>query len=432
VKPDLRGAKLVAKAPLSGANLCDADLQGASLSKTYLTGARLSRAMLAKARLSYARISKANLSGANLYSAVLYGANLAHADLSGVDLSWAILSSADLCGANLSKATLRGARLSCTRLSRAILSEADLSKLDLRGLNFRGADLSGADLRVANLQSTRLDGATLTDAKLWETLRAGWSVKRVACARVFWDKDAKQPTEYADGEFERHHSEQQVIELLYKGGISRFELNTLPALIHHLGNIRGGCVLRLKSVEDAPGGTKVSIVVEEAGITGFEELKQRAFQLQSAQLELRDEKRRREQLEIEKALLLDTVFPRLLAAVGTKTITVSPSAPVGAIILDSSHVDVTSHQTITDPAVIEKLLQDISSQRATFQLRAEQLTNLEKAIETVQIELRETRPDTSIVRAGLNTIRNVFEGAVGSTIATAWWPALNQLLQTLR
>ena len=75
--------------------------------------------------------------------------------------------------------------------------------LDLR------IDLSGADLYEANLIYANLDRATLTDAYLWETQRAGWSIQGIICAAAYWDKDGQERTPYSTGkpgkpgEFER-------------------------------------------------------------------------------------------------------------------------------------------------------------------------------------------------------------------------------------
>ena len=177
--------------------------------KPSLRGADLRRANLIGADLSKADLRRANLHGADIRAA-----NLKCADLRWADLRWANLRGADVSSANVSRANL-------TRTG-------------------QGANLSGTDFRLVNAQFAKFDGANLTDCKLWETLRAGWSINGVICQRVFWDEHARDATEYIEGGFEKYHGVQQIIELFYKGGISRFELNTLPALIHHLEVLHPG------------------------------------------------------------------------------------------------------------------------------------------------------------------------------------------------
>src|SRR4051794_20265712 len=92
-------------------------------------------------------------------------------------------------------------------LSHADLSEADLSEANLHRAYLSEANLSGANLQWANLRSARLQ---------------------------LWDRKGMELTEYAAGEFEKLFSEQPVIELFYKNGLTKFELNTLPGLLQHL------------------------------------------------------------------------------------------------------------------------------------------------------------------------------------------------------
>ena len=221
----------------------------------------------------------------------LHGTDFSWAELSEVDLSWVDLSRANLSGtklrgANLSRATLRNADLTGADLSGANLGRVNLSGVSLREADLRGADLTEADLRNADLggcdlfgatvQFAKLDGANLTDANLWETLREGWSIKGVICERAFMDKGGEKPSEFAPGEFEKLYSEQQVLELIYPDGMTRFELYTLPHLIHHLEKVHQGARLRLRSVEEAAGGAKVSIVVEDEGEAGVDALRRDA------------------------------------------------------------------------------------------------------------------------------------------------------------
>jgi len=321
VVPDLREAVLrggdFRPRDLNGVDLREANLREADFSGADLSGADFRRASLTRANLLWANLREADFSEANLSGANLSGANLVSADLRGANLSGANLSGAAFCGADLS-----------------------------------GADLGGADLRGATLHSAKLDGAILTNAKLWEKLRAGWSIKGVICERAFWDEKAVEPTEYGPGEFERLYSDEQLVQLIYPDAMTRFELNTLPALIYHLEKVLPGAKLRLKSVEEAAGRAKVSIVVENTHEASFDEVQKVARALQAAQLELRDERRRRKRLEIEKRLLLDEVFPRVLAASAPKQMTATASGG-STIVIESPRVIAASHEAINDVDAIK-------------------------------------------------------------------------------
>lgn len=308
IQPDLSGADL-SSANLSRANLSDAYLSGANLSKAILSeanfngailsvanfsGANLRGALLSSTELSSTDLREADLTDAYLSGANLYGANLSGVILSSADLSGANLSDAKLSGVNLSVAKLSGADLSGALLSRANLSdaklrEADLSDANLSGANLRHANLSGANLRSANLRSanlrsavcsqadfsdallseaclinSHLNGATLNRARLWETQRAGWSVKGITCESVYWDAEGKELTTFNPGDFERLYAEKVRVLIKYPDGISPLEIVTLPALIQHLAASRPGCKLRFESILEASGGAIVSIVVEDA------------------------------------------------------------------------------------------------------------------------------------------------------------------------
>jgi hypothetical protein len=183
-----------------------------------------------------------DLSYANLgHSGVNFSyVNLSNANLRRVVLAYQNLSGADFRGAHCNTANLIGADL-----RNAILREADLSGANLTGADLKGADLSAANLSSARLQSAILNQATITGARFWETQLAGWSIKNIICERAFWDNDGSNPTDYAPGEFERLHSETPRIELFYEGGITTFELNTLPALLSHLASLHSNCTIRL-------------------------------------------------------------------------------------------------------------------------------------------------------------------------------------------
>jgi uncharacterized protein YjbI with pentapeptide repeats len=214
----------------------------------------------------------AKLSGANLRNAKLRNAKLVGADLRNTKLI-----NADLSGANLRGASLRGALLDGANLASAFLVDANLTRADLSG-----ADLHNADLQKAMLIDSRLDGANLTGAKLWETQRAGWSIKEVICRWAFWDKDGKEPTEYENGAFERIFAEKPRIVLRYPGGMSPVDLAMLPLIIERLQAEHPDCALHIRSVQDDGNGATVTITVDDR--TGRQD---DAFKKELVQLQVR-------------------------------------------------------------------------------------------------------------------------------------------------
>ena len=343
---DLRGASLsrapLAEADLSnvnltGAILSDADLRQAILSDADLNKADLRRADLSKAILSRAHLSEADLSDALLRGADLSGAQLRRAHLSDAILSGALVSKADLRGADLRRAHLNGADLSGAHLrnvnvSDADLSKVDLSKVDLSGAHLRKVDLSRADLRrahlskadlseailvgidfrLANLIETNFTGALLTDARLWESQRAGWSIQGVRCQAAYWDRDGRERTRYRPGEFERLYAETTHIVLHYAGGLSPLALATLPALIQRMEAAHPGCMLRLRSVQAEAGGATVTVVIDAWGGHTLDDLHDQAQQLQAAQRSALEHTDMRQGIEHHWSQLKDAVFPVLL------------------------------------------------------------------------------------------------------------------------
>lgn len=169
------------------------------------------------------------------------------------------LSEAHLDGARLIEADLGGADL-----RRACFDGADLEGADLEGASCEHVNFSNANLSAARLIRTNLNGATLTEAYLWETQRAGWSIKGVICKSAYWGADRKELTTYSPGEFERFYAEKIKVLVRYPDGISPLEVVTLPALIQHLEASWPGCRLRLESIQNGPRGAIVTIIVEDA------------------------------------------------------------------------------------------------------------------------------------------------------------------------
>jgi uncharacterized protein YjbI with pentapeptide repeats len=237
--------------------------------------------------LSDADLNRVNLRDANLHDANLNNANLSHADFLNANLNRANLNNANLYRAGLSEADLSEAKLNGTNLTHAYLSGADLSYAMCEKANFSGANLKRACLINANL-----NGAVLTGARLWETQRAGWSIKGVICESVYFEKDGKSLTAFLPREFEKLYSDKTKVVLFYSDGINPLEFSSLPALVKYLEESSPGCNLRLESINDAPGGAVVSLVIENDEEYSQEQLKQLKTELETiAQQAVENERR---------------------------------------------------------------------------------------------------------------------------------------------
>jgi uncharacterized protein YjbI with pentapeptide repeats len=395
------------------------DLSQANLRETQLVGVDLSRADL----------SRATLSGAHLSNAYFRWADLSQADLSEAILNGANLHGARVSNAQLISASLLWVNLSGVNLTEANLSMASLYQADLRGANLTNANLTGANLDSASLQRACLDHATLTDARLWETQRAGWSIQKVICERIYWNESDSEVTEYAPGEFERLYSDRTRIELIYPGGMTTFELNTLPALLHHLTTRYPNSGIRLKSIEEAGGGAKISISVENGDPAELEEIQTEANRSQTAQIALRDDEITR--LKIQKQLLLDEVFPRMLAA--APQIHFADRATNVAIAVGNSTVE--AYQTHNDTKALLALLKQINGHRAELALARPQQIQLEETLHSVQHELSKPEPKSSLVASGLKiikeTVTKALESAAEKAITDHWHLWLIQLTSVM-
>ena len=273
----------------------------------------------------------------------------------------------DLRGTNLINASLCKAHLVEAKLDDANLANADLSGADLSGSELINARLCGADFRSAVLQYANLRRCLATDIKLWETLRAGWTIEGIQCKRVYWDEDAEIVTEYEPGEFEALYYEQATIELLYPGGISSFEVSTLPALLHRLASKHPDTNIRLKTIEAAGGGTKVTINLGDANEEIRAAIESEAAQVLQAQLVLRGDEVRR--LQFERDFFqgqYDRINNALLAAVAPQ---VHFYAPV--------HTTVELHQTFNDNTALLQLIDKLLTRN--IELTATQSAEVQEA-----------------------------------------------------
>jgi uncharacterized protein YjbI with pentapeptide repeats len=433
LKVDLSGSYL-RKAALDLANLSGAALREANLSRAMLSGAQLEQADMRAAKLSNANLTQTNFSGARLNRADLYGATLRWASLRKAEMTDTTLTAADLLGADLSSTLLRQARLDSANLTAA---------------NMCQADLFAADLRSAILQKAILDKADLSEARLWETQRAGWSIKGIICQQAYWDEQGKEPTAYDLGEFERLHSDQTCIELFYQASVSSFEISTLPALLHHLTSRHPGHNIRLKSIEEAAGGAKISISVGEASREIAEKIKADAEPVYQFQLAMRnrsnEETRSRFEKEHLDGFVSEKIVMAMLAAVTRLPQNEQPSAPIIvnnygkmeglAIAAGNARQDV--KQTINDNTAILALLEKMMDRHADLGLASPDAAKLQSELQSATSELQKKAPDKSILSKSLGLIQKLATEAatraaskVGESVVSADWQSwLHQLGQ---
>jgi hypothetical protein len=309
--------------------------------------------------------------------------------------------------------------------------------MDLSGMNLAESSLCDANLTSATLQGTIFDGANLTSACLWETQRADWSIKGVICERIYWDKNATIATEYGPGEFEKLYSEQTIIELHYPNGISTFEINTLPALLHHIASKHPDTNIRLQTIEATGGGTKVTISLGETDETTKTQVESDAAQVLQAQLALRTDEVRR--LQFERDVFqnqLNRITDRLLEGTSPQ---IHFHAPVHNAALPSGNAKVEINQIFNDNTALIQLLEKLLTHRADLNLSPTEDHALTENAETVKAELQKSSPDKSILKRGLDFFATLPKeaivkgaGKLGEKAAEANWSDLvHQLSQFL-
>jgi uncharacterized protein YjbI with pentapeptide repeats len=264
-----------------------ADLQNADFSHTEfdeglsLQNANLHNANFSESSLGYfPMFDRSNLDLADFHSAKMQNASFSESSLRQANFNKATFSyHALLTGSDLSSANFVEASLPAVQCYKANFSNADLSYAKMWSANLQSANLSQAKLQntilpAACLIHTILDKADLTGSVLWETQRAGWSVKGVICDYVYWDEKGKEKSVYNPGEFERLFADKTKVRLFFKGGISPLEVATIPALIKHLEESHHGTGLRLVSIKEDSGGVVAELAIEGADNKTPEQLQQ--------------------------------------------------------------------------------------------------------------------------------------------------------------
>ena len=409
---------------LKYANLIGAQLGGASLKNADCRGADCRGTSLRGAELEGAQLMRANLRAAKLDSARLFKANLEECDLERADMRNAKLTCSVLRKADLGRADLSGARL-----DRADLSLANFSQATLRQANLRGAMARGTNFSLAILHLSIFEGADITGARLWESQRAGWLIKGIACESVFWDQNANTESRFAIGEFERLYGPQLIIELFYEGGITSFELNTLPALLHELSKLHPVCHLKLAAITEASGGALLKIRAEGIEEHELSSLQAAAEKMRDLQIQLRASDHQIERLQIEKGLLLDEVFPRL-GARSINTVNIGAPSTHLAIGLGGSSVQLT-HGEGPDSEALLSLLGDIKSQVTGLEPRRSLAIEIAEAMGTAQDALAEKDATPSYLARALTCVRDAVVKALTSEAASKLGDSLPMLIQKL-
>lgn len=285
----------------------------------------------------------------------------------------------------------------------------------------------GANLGAVNFINAKLDGATITDACLWETRRAGWSIEGMVCEAVYWDQERIARTTYAPGEFERLHADKTTLVLEYPGGMSPIEVATLPLLMKELAE---GCVLRFQRIEDAPGGAKVTLVVDEPGDHDITELKakferrgQHLIRLGRKRLE---DKHARECAERE----LNEVYKKL----GTLYLE-HPHEPPQQVFNNPTIYgpvagEISGEVTYThnDLDALKRFVDTYNIRRAELPLTPDDAASLDDYVTAINTALAAPTPNHSIIHETVETVRDILNGMSGSIAATGLLEMLKGLV----
>lgn len=275
----------------------------------------------------------------------------------------------------------------------------------------------------------QLDGATLSNAKLWGTLRDGWSIKGVICERAYWDREGKIVTEYGPGEFERVFAEKPRIVLKYPDGLRQIDLLMLPLVIERLQAEHPGCKLHVRSIQDEGGGATVTITVDGTAnrppddfSAEVDEIRTQATTLQTKLLASEEARHR---LEGELATFHSQIMPlfREMAMAPKYTIT-GPAGNVGDDIRARDNF-----VTTNDLEAIGTLIAQVQDKAAAIEARAgaAQLAELLRQLDQLRAQAAAAKPDRALIAETKKTIRNIAEGSVGSVLGTGWLTALQSL-----
>lgn len=332
---NLQSASLVS-ARLKEANLRNNNFSSARMIAADLTDADLSDSVIRNANILTTIVRGALFEGVDFTGQDMQALDLRDASLKGADLSNQYLARSDLSGANLDHCKLINSDLSDANLQNTSLANVDLSSCKLTGANFLRSDLTKAiftnntiennnfeeailidcDFRRATLKRSNFHKADMTGCLLWEVNTIDWILSGVNCHYAYWDKQGKRKTHYGKHGFERIYSDSLTVELPYPFRLSNTEISTLPILIEHLQASHWGTSIRLKSIQDAAGGSLVVLSIDEISAYNPSELKEllqrEANSIMMAQAAMRKDIILQQALKEEVANIKENFWPRLL------------------------------------------------------------------------------------------------------------------------
>lgn len=167
-----------------------------------------------------------------------------------------------------------------------------------------------------------------------------------------------------------------------------------------------GCLLRLKSVSEAAGGTKVVITVEGTGSATIQQLRADAHLIQQQFFEYAKSPEFRKQV----AKIMRDELPAL-----AQPLMITGVAPGATVVVGGKHHSVVNQQAINDVDALRPLISEIAQRDGDVLGLSDRVQEFRQALETIQAQLAAKAPDRSIIREAMHTLRNVLEGAVGST-----------------
>jgi hypothetical protein len=227
------------------------------------------------------------------------------------------------------------------------------------------------------------------------------------------------------------------IEFFYQGGVSAFELSTLPALLRHLASLHQGVSIRLKSIEETGGGAKVLISVGDADSETIEKIKTDATRVFQSQLALRDNQIMRLQIEKEylETFVSEKLIQKMLTAAAPQT---TFNAPVYSASFASGNSRISIGQTVNDSTELLPLLEKLLAHRGDLRLPAEDAAQFEDQLSSTTAELQKKVPDKSTIAKGLDLIQELAKeglkkavGKLGEQAVSADWHAWLSQLQEL-
>ena len=220
------------------------------------------------------------------------------------------------------------------------------------------------------------------------------------------------------------HSEQPRIELFYQGGISAFEVNTLPALLLRLQTQYPGSSVRLRSIEETGGGVKVMISVQQADSSQTALIKAEAEHFKGEVYELRDD------LQIQTAV--NETLKGIILQLGSAGQHVHIHGPAIGNVITKDHSPVHAHITANDLPGVTALVNEILRRRGELGLTPDHDVQLEMAATAVSGELEKKEPKQSVLSAGLKMIQDIAVKTISSSAEkaiTGDWPVILEHLK---